>query len=102
LSGLSWSDSNKIELEDNSREIESLFKQSKYLESYRFESILDEFLVELNVKNNLGIPPNLTSIIPVVSINYTPSFKKILFFKTKYLKYYRGFMLDTGFGNFMF
>jgi len=102
LNGLSWSDSNKIELEDNSREIESLFRQSKYLESYRFESVLDEFLIELNIKNNLGLQLNLADALPITSINHSPSFKKILFFKTKYLKYYRGFMLDLGFENYMF
>jgi len=90
-----------MELEDNSREIESLFRQQKYLESYKFESIFDEFLFKINLYDSAGISLNLNNYLQIV-YKKPLSFKYILFFKTNYLKYYRSLMIDLGLEFLMF
>lgn len=99
VSGYSRTDSNKIELEDNTRETETFFRQSKYIDSFRFESIFDEIIVNLNINKNNNYYKN---IIQIISINNTICFKTILYTKTNYLKNYRGIMLDLGLGSYMF
>jgi hypothetical protein len=95
-----WGDYNKMELEDNSRETLSFFKQQKYIDSFLFESTVNDMLFSVNYHENLGIPFNFSKA--VLSVAKPTSFRFVLFNKTNYLKNYRKLMIDLNLSNFMF
>lgn len=96
-----WGDSNKMELEDNTREVETIFKQQKYLEAFRVEAIFDELLLQNNLNSNLGFSFSHKHFEPQ-QLQDPLSYRYVLFTKTNYLKHYRGLMLDIGLERYMF
>ena len=98
-----WDDSAKTELEDTTRLTNSFFKQSKYVNSFKIDSILHYYLFIINYK---GDNFKLSDSNPLYRNNViypSPvSFSFILFKKTKYLLYYRSLMIDLNLQKYMF
>jgi hypothetical protein len=97
-----WFDSNKMELEENTREPESFMKQQNYIDSFIIESLLDELLVQINIKKQQGLEFFITDYIKNNFILQPLSLKWVLFKKTDYLCHYRGIMVDLGLEKYMF
>ena len=96
---IEWGDYTQLELEENTRELESFFRQSKYVDAFRLESLFDEILVSKNLEKENGELSNGNESF-TKKRNY--GFKYFLFLKTRYLKHYRGIMLDLNWENYMF
>lgn len=99
--GKDWTDFSKVELEENTRELESFYKQQKYIDSYRLEGVFEEILIKINVDSSVGVFVNLGEILTTKDM-VPKSLKNILFKKTKYLNHYRGFMRDLNLIHLMF
>jgi hypothetical protein len=95
-----FDDSNKMELEENTREPETFSKQQKYIDAYRIEAIFDEFILIINDSNNGGFK---LFIFDYESFKFENlAYRTTLFTKTNYLKYYRGLMIDLGLEDYMY
>ena len=97
-----WDDSAKTELEDTTRLTNTFFKQSKYVNSFKIDSILQYYLYVINFRtDNYRLGDNQMSYNNNSFILPT-SFSYILFKKTKYLLYYRSLMIDLNLQKYMF
>lgn len=91
-----------MELEENTREPETFFKQQAYINSFYLEGVLDEIIFQINYNSQNNIKNDLFVYINK-NKNFGPiSLKNILFSRTNYLLHYRGLMVDLSLERFMF